>query len=77
MSYTDTGIPILTAALRGALEQGADQGIVVRDSIVINTPKVAGQDSSDRANRDFPGITWSATLQGAVHTLDITGSLAA
>lgn len=73
--YTDGGGDILASIARGTLEDFADSGGVVADSIDVQVPLVANQADADRGNRHFPGITWAATLQGAVHSLDVAGSL--
>lgn len=76
LPYTDTGGEAIGAIIRGALEEAAAAGLVVASSIVVNVPLVASQSSTDRGNRHFPGVTFSATLQGAIHTLEVEGDLA-
>ncbi len=74
--YTDQGAAVIDATMRAVLEEAADVGLVVRDTIVVLVPAADSQDISDKGNRFYPNITFSATLQGAVHTMDVTGALA-
>lgn len=73
-----SGAPVLRAVLNGALLTAAAPDVdgIEASSIQINVPLASQQSSTDRGNRHYPGITWGATLTGAVHTLDITGNLA-
>lgn len=75
--YSDTGGETIAAIIRGALEDAADVGLIDASTIVITVPPASSQSSTDRGNRHFPNVTWSATLLGAIHTLEVTGSLAA
>lgn len=74
--YDERGAAILRGVVRGALLEAADAELVDRDSIVVNVPTAASQSSANRAARNFPGITFSARLTGAVHSIAITGALA-
>jgi hypothetical protein len=42
---------------------------------VVTVPKAADIAPTDRANRDLKGVEWSATVAGAVHAIEITGTL--
>lgn len=75
--YTDTGGDILGGVIDGGLEQGVEAGLVVAGSPFTNVPARAEQDASDRANRHFPGIEFGGDLQGAIHTIQARGGLAA
>lgn len=74
--YDERGAAILRAVVRAALLEAADADLVQRDSIVVNVPTAASQQPADRAARFFAGITFSATLTGAVHSIGISGALA-
>lgn len=74
--YDERGAAILRAVIRAALLEAADADLVDRDSIVVNVPTAASQESADRAARFFAGITFSARLTGAVHSIGISGALA-
>ncbi len=74
--FTDEGAQQVVSVVRGRLINGAAQGIVVAASIIVTAIPVASVPVNDRALRNLPGVTFSATLQGAIHTLDINGTLA-
>lgn len=74
--YDERGAAMLRATVRAALLEAADAELVDRDSIVVTVPTAASQQPADRAARFFAGITFSARLTGAVHSLAISGALA-
>jgi len=44
-------------------------------SIVVTVPKVANISSTDKANRNFPNVSFLARVQGAVNTVVINGTV--
>lgn len=72
--YTDPGVALLEAQVRAQLEEGVLVGGVNADYTVI-TGKVALENPADRAARIYKGIRFAATLQGAIHHLNINGVL--
>lgn len=77
IAYTNEGLQILGAVVRGRLEDAADQGLIDRSTIVVNVPTRAQQSASDISRRHVDNITWSATLTGAVNSVEVTGTLVA
>jgi hypothetical protein len=75
--YTDQGALLFEGAIRGALANFArpDLPFLKPETIVVIVPPPAAISAGDRANRHWPGITFSADLQGAAHTLAIKGTL--
>ncbi len=79
--FTDLGIDIVLSEIEGALKTGVNVGFLdPGDGIDIpapaaTAPKVADISSTDRANRHLPEVKFSARMQGAVHDLDINGTL--
>lgn len=76
--YTTAGAGILDAAVRGPLIERSDaegSGLVIFDTIVVNIATPETQSAASKTARDLPGSTFSATLQGDVETMDITGDL--
>jgi hypothetical protein len=71
--YTDAGVQSVTGTVTASLNEDADDGIYVRDSIVVTAPKVEDVPQSDRANRLLPDVNFAATLQGAIHKVEING----
>lgn len=70
---------VLEATLRGVLARAAapDVQLIEASSVVVNVPAPGDQLPSDVSARHYPGITWSATLTGAIHSVEIDGRLAA
>jgi len=74
--FTDGGANQVAGVVLARMHLAADQGIVIRDTINVDVPLVANVPVVDRANRNLPDVNFDATLQGAIHTLDISGTLA-
>lgn len=75
--YTDAGATIIQSEIAASLDSFVQSGFIADGSVVVTVPKVALQNSNDRANRYFPGITFTGVLAGAIHKLAITGTLTA
>ncbi len=79
--FTDLGVDIILSEIQGALQTGVNVGFLDPgngDDIAPPTatgPRVADVSSVDRAARHLPGLKFSAKMQGAVHDLDINGTL--
>ena len=78
---TQEGIEILRTVVESRLLIGSSQGIVVRESIVVEELFIddpgdgsAFVSDTDKANRTI-NLVWRATVQGAIHSIDITGTL--
>jgi len=72
----ETGRAMIRGTLRGALLEAAGEGLVDADSINITVPATTALSSANRASRHWSGITFSARLTGAVHSMTINGALA-
>lgn len=70
--YTDEGASIIDAILKGQLDRAVRATIIV-DDYVTSVPKVADVPTNDKINRFLPDVTFTATLQGAIHTVRIDG----
>lgn len=75
--YTNKGVSLLVSPLRARLLDAASPAValITKESIIINEPDVSNALAADKANRLLKEITFSATLQGAVHKLEIKGKL--
>lgn len=71
--FTDNGIDQIGTALRGALAADVADGIYA--SFSVTTPAAADVSSADKAARALTGVTFRATLAGAIHTTEITGTV--
>lgn len=75
--YTSAGGTQIEGVIQGVLEDGVTQGIIAPNTAVVTIPVPEDQSSTDKGNRFLDNITWGATLQGAIHSMEITGNLAA
>jgi hypothetical protein len=78
--FTNNGIALILAAVEATLKDGFNNGIIAEDAdgkpmFVINAPNREEISVNDRANRTLPGITWEATIAGAVEKVKIGGTL--
>ena len=84
--YTDNGIQIIVAAMRKVLDLGVARGGIAPPeedvinertipSYVINAPRSANIAFNDKANRILRDLNFTARLAGAIHTVEIKGSL--
>lgn len=70
--YTDQGIAVIRSEMKSALKRAAENGVITPD-FVITVPKVSSISSGNKVLRKLPNMKWSATLQGAIHSVDIVG----
>ena len=72
--YTRAGQAIIEADMKLVLETAVTRGVITPD-YVIEMPAISSISEIDRAARYMPDIKFSATLQGAIHTLQIRGTV--
>ena len=73
---TDAGIQLVVNALKGSLATVERAGVLA-PGWEVTFPAASAISAEDRAARRLTGITFSATLAGAVHSIVITGSVSA
>jgi hypothetical protein len=74
--FTNHGISQIEAVIRGRLEDAVGQSVLTNDpQYIVTVPKRDEVSFDDRANRRLTGITFEATLSGAVHRVRIRGSV--
>lgn len=74
--YTAQGISIIENAVRQTLNQGISNGGIDGNSpVTVNVPAVADIPVSDRAERVLPDVTFSCRLAGAIHFVEIQGTV--
>jgi hypothetical protein len=74
--YTDDGVDTIRNDVTAQLDEGIKVGGLAKDPAPeVSAPKVADVDASVRATRLLPDITFSAWLAGAIHRVQITGTL--
>jgi hypothetical protein len=83
--YTDGGIAQVENAMRGALLQGQDRGGIApteffedgtaNPGFVVSVPLSSNISSNDKANRVLNDMNFTARLAGAIHVVNVSGSL--
>lgn len=73
---TDPGIQLVVNALKGDLSLAEQRGVFA-PGWEVTFPAASAISAEDRAARRLTGITFSATLAGAVHSIIINGSVSA
>lgn len=77
VAYTDAGLVLIHSALLAALRafegNDNDPGLLARGSSTVIVPLVSSISSAVKATRVLPGIRFSATYEGAVNSVGITG----
>lgn len=75
LPYTSAGITAVEGTIRGVLLRASRQGIITEESIDITVPDIADISSTDKNNRLLPDVEFEATLQGAIHTITVSGTV--
>ncbi len=74
--YTDAGAQQVASVVRTDLNRAITQGVLANDgALVLTVPKVGDQTETDRTNRYFPDITFSANLAGAIQKVQVLGTV--
>lgn len=71
----DGGITIVAGLVQGILEEAGRKGILQLDSIKLTVPKYADIPQADKIARKLPDVKFSALLQGAIHLVEIQGTV--
>lgn len=74
--YTDQGVTVVAGMVEAQLSEGVTNGFLAASpKPTVTAPKVGTIDPNERAVRHLPGISFEATLAGAIHTATITGNV--
>ncbi len=74
--YTEVGITMVESVIRKRLQLGVDiGGLDGKREIVVTTPKIENVPAGDKNARTLNGVKFSAYLQGAIHLVQVTGTL--
>ena len=76
IAFTGDGVAKIEAEVRAVLAEATDRGILANDTPpVIKVPNVLSLTPAQRNTRVLPAITFRARLAGAIHAVDIVGSV--
>lgn len=78
--YTDAGLDLIASAILAALKrfEGTDPnqtGLLVRGSSKVIMPSAASISAADKRNRILRNVRFSALFEGAVHAVQLVGTL--
>lgn len=74
--FTDSGIAIVENEVRGVLKNGiAVGGFAATPEPTVTVPAAGDVSVNDKANRLLPDVTFTATLAGAIHAVEIRGTV--
>jgi hypothetical protein len=83
IGYTDEGFAIVAAGVFATLNRATDLGIIATDPEAeagifhVYVPRRADASDDQARSRAMPDIVWEALLEGAVHSVKVTGTLRA
>lgn len=72
--FTATGLAQIEAQIRGALVASFAGGLIL-ENFTVTMPSLTGYSAVDKAARILRTVKFSATLQGAVHSVTVAGTL--
>jgi len=73
--YDDNGITIIEGLVKQVLNDYADDGFLIKNSIVVTVPKYEDISSANKIARLLPDIEFEANPQGAIHKVSISGTI--
>lgn len=73
--YTNVGIGMIVGACEAVLSRAVDQGIVEKGQYKVDYRLREDVPSNDVALRKYDYVVWTAMMQGAIHTGQISGIL--
>jgi len=72
--YTDAGVALIENEIQAQLKEGVNVGFLAANPAPqVNVPLVKDINPVDKSHRHLPGITFTATLAGAIHSISIQG----
>ena len=75
IAQDDGGITIIAGLVQGVLELAGRKGVLQLDSIKLTVPKYASIPTADKTARRLPDVKFTALLQGAIHLVEIDGTV--
>jgi hypothetical protein len=74
--FTDAGIAIIEAEIRAQLDDGIDNGLIAVDpEYTITVPAASSVSAAEKTARILPDIQFTATLAGAIHSVQVAGTV--
>lgn len=74
--FTDSGIARVETVVRGVLAEGVSVGMLSDDPApIVSVPLASQVPKAQKAERRLPDVRWRAQFAGAIHAVDISGTL--
>jgi hypothetical protein len=74
--YTDAGITAIESEVKRALQLGISNNFIANDPPpIVTVPKAANVPPTDKTQRILRNVRFQATLSGAIHVVNITGTV--
>jgi hypothetical protein len=73
--YTDPGIDYIATLIKGVLEEGVEAGGLDKGTTSVTVPRASTISSATKATRKLSNVKFKGKLSGAIHDLEIAGSL--
>lgn len=74
--YTDAGITAIESEVKRALQLGISNNFIANDPApTVTVPKAASVPPTDKTQRILKNVKFQATLAGAIHAINITGTV--
>ena len=74
--YTDAGITAIESEVKRALQLGISNNFIANDPPpTVTVPKAANVPPTDKTQRILRNVRFQATLSGAIHVVNITGTV--
>lgn len=70
--FDDSGIAIVEGLVRAVLNRAVTAG-VLQSGFEVSVPKYADISQADKQSRTLPNVTFTATIEGAIHKTRISG----
>jgi len=75
LPFTSGGIATIESEVWAQLADGYRVGFLAPDSGTVETPDVASVSAADKIARHLPNVKFAAQLAGAIHSVQITGTI--
>ena len=72
--YTDEGVALVVAEIEAQLQEAQDRGVLA-PGWAVTAGAVADADDADKAARILRDVEFTATLAGAIHTINVVGTV--
>ncbi len=72
--FTDSGVAQVEGQVRATLQELVATGALTPD-FTVTVPLVANVSTTDKANRNLPDVEFTAVLAGAIHRVEIAGTV--